>query len=192
MVPSTTCTGKHATLSSGSLSACPVQTSYRQPWAGQRIVVPRNSPPPKDVPACRQASSIAYTVPATLKRATAKPPYSHRHPPARRELIQVRHCHKICHASRLLPPECGWARGMMHAGPLSAPCTDRKDIPGAREVCCARERRSRDQPPGRSPQPCKHLLHLRGLPRRLETVRAPAVHSWRQQRLYHNPCWGWT
>jgi hypothetical protein len=46
MVLSATCTGKHATPSSGSLSVCPVQTSYRQPWAGQRTIVPRSSPAP--------------------------------------------------------------------------------------------------------------------------------------------------
>ena len=46
MVPSTTCTRKRATPSSGSWIVCPVRTSYRQPWAGQRTIVPRSSPAP--------------------------------------------------------------------------------------------------------------------------------------------------
>jgi hypothetical protein len=46
MVPSTTCTRKRATPSSGSWIVCPGRTAYRQPWAGQRTIVPRSSPAP--------------------------------------------------------------------------------------------------------------------------------------------------
>src|SRR5712691_310728 len=46
MVPSTTCTRKRATPSSGSWIVWPGQTSYRQPWVGQRTIVPRSAPAP--------------------------------------------------------------------------------------------------------------------------------------------------